>query len=58
MKVQFAALLAALSIGAVAAPAAAQSLPPFATTKVEGTDNVYIFRNAAIRRCSSSPRPA
>ncbi len=45
MKIQFAAVLAALSIGAFVAPAAAQSPPPFATTKVEGTDNVYIFRN-------------
>ncbi len=42
--IQFAAVLAALSIGAIA-PATAQSPPPFATTKVEGTDNVYIFRN-------------
>ena len=25
-------------------PAAAPAPPPFATTKVEGTDNVYIFR--------------
>jgi glyoxylase-like metal-dependent hydrolase (beta-lactamase superfamily II) len=30
---------------APAAPAAAPMQPPFATTKVEGTDNVYIFRN-------------
>ena len=55
MKVQLAAAkflgakflgaLAALSAVAFAAPAAAQSPPPFATTKVEGTDNVYIFRN-------------
>ena len=30
---------------AIAVPAAAQTPPPFATTKVEGTDNVYIFRN-------------
>ena len=27
------------------APAAPPAPPPFATTKVEGTDNVYIFRN-------------
>src|SRR6266545_851054 len=27
------------------APAAQPSRPPFETTKVEGTDNVYIFRN-------------
>jgi hypothetical protein len=26
-------------------PAAAPSRPPIETTKVEGTDNVYIFRN-------------
>jgi glyoxylase-like metal-dependent hydrolase (beta-lactamase superfamily II) len=30
---------------APAAPSAAPAPPPFATTKVEGTDNVYIFRN-------------
>jgi len=30
--------------------------PPFATTKVEGTDGVYIFRTAARRRSSSSRR--
>jgi glyoxylase-like metal-dependent hydrolase (beta-lactamase superfamily II) len=40
----------AAAITAVAALAASPSLaqtppPPFATTKVEGTDNVYIFRN-------------
>ena len=34
-----------LALAAVAAqPAAAQTPPVFATTKVEGTDNVYIFR--------------
>jgi glyoxylase-like metal-dependent hydrolase (beta-lactamase superfamily II) len=39
-------LLAAASIaGALSAPAAAQGRPPIETTKVEGTDNVYIFRN-------------
>ncbi len=27
------------------APAPAAAPPPFATTKVDGTDNVYIFRN-------------
>ena len=39
-----AAALLALSLGA---PVQAQQpeRPPFATTKVEGTDNVYIFRN-------------
>jgi glyoxylase-like metal-dependent hydrolase (beta-lactamase superfamily II) len=39
--------LAALAMAsAIAAPAQAQQAapPPFATTKVEGTDNVYIFR--------------
>jgi glyoxylase-like metal-dependent hydrolase (beta-lactamase superfamily II) len=36
---------AALIAGALSAPTAAQSPPPIATTKVEGTDNVYIFRN-------------
>jgi glyoxylase-like metal-dependent hydrolase (beta-lactamase superfamily II) len=39
----FAATAAALL--ALCGPALAQSPPPFATTKVEGTDNVYIFRN-------------
>jgi len=36
------ALTAALTAGA-----AAQTPPPFATTKVDGTDNVYIFRYGA-----------
>src|SRR5258707_5094330 len=44
MKYPIAAALAALTVVALATPAAAQSPPPFATTKVEGTDNVYIFR--------------
>jgi glyoxylase-like metal-dependent hydrolase (beta-lactamase superfamily II) len=41
------ALLASVSLALLAAvgPATAQTPPPFATTKVEGTDNVYIFRN-------------
>src|SRR5262249_11871990 len=39
-------VLAAASIAAVlSGPAAAQNRPPIETTKVEGTDNVYIFRN-------------
>jgi glyoxylase-like metal-dependent hydrolase (beta-lactamase superfamily II) len=40
------ALLAAVAATAFAAPAAAQQpqRPTFQTTKVEGTDNVYIFR--------------
>jgi glyoxylase-like metal-dependent hydrolase (beta-lactamase superfamily II) len=37
-------LPAALVVAALSAPASAQQ-PAFATTKVEGTDNVYIFRN-------------
>src|SRR5262245_1281715 len=38
---------AVLLAGALGLTAQAQqpSSPPFATTKVEGTDNVYIFRN-------------
>jgi glyoxylase-like metal-dependent hydrolase (beta-lactamase superfamily II) len=36
---------AALLAAAFSGPAAAQGQPPFATTKVDGTDNVYIFRN-------------
>jgi glyoxylase-like metal-dependent hydrolase (beta-lactamase superfamily II) len=43
-RIAFAALAATATM-ALAGPAAAQSQPPFATTKVEGTDNVYIFRN-------------
>jgi glyoxylase-like metal-dependent hydrolase (beta-lactamase superfamily II) len=41
-----AAGLAALALAALTATAQAQAPtpPPFATTKVEGTDNVYIFR--------------
>ncbi len=41
------ALLSAQTAQAQTAPtpAPAASPPPFATTKVEGTDNVYIFRN-------------
>jgi glyoxylase-like metal-dependent hydrolase (beta-lactamase superfamily II) len=38
------AALAALSLG-FAAQAQQAERPPFATTKVDGTDNVYIFRN-------------
>lgn len=38
---------AAVALAAIATVTAAQqpARPPFATTKVEGTDNVYIFRN-------------
>jgi glyoxylase-like metal-dependent hydrolase (beta-lactamase superfamily II) len=44
-KIQVAGL-AALALAALTATAQAQAPtpPPFATTKVEGTDNVYIFR--------------
>lgn len=36
---------AAMAVAAALPAAAQQARPPFATTKVEGTDNVYIFRN-------------
>ena len=39
-----AALVAAGLLTIATAPPAAAQRPPFATTKVEGTDNVYIFR--------------
>src|SRR5688572_3690151 len=39
-----AALLVAVSLG-VAAHAQQPTPPPFATTKVDGTDGVYVFRN-------------
>ena len=39
-----AVVLAAACLGVVA-HAQQPSAPPFATTKVDGTDNVYIFRN-------------
>src|SRR5450631_2184206 len=45
MKYPIAAALAALTAVALSTPALAQGQPPIATTKVEGTDNVYIFRN-------------
>ena len=35
---------AMLALALMGGPAQAQQQPPFATTKVEGTDNVYIFR--------------
>ena len=46
LRIQFVGMTAALLAGALAAPAQAQqpAPPPFATTKVDGTDNVYIFR--------------
>ncbi len=39
-----AALFAAVCLGVVA-HAQQPAQPPFATTKVDGTDNVYVFRN-------------
>jgi glyoxylase-like metal-dependent hydrolase (beta-lactamase superfamily II) len=45
MLYQLALLLAAAITGTLSAPAGAQGRPPIATTKVDGTDNVYIFRN-------------
>ena len=48
-KYQFALLAgaAALTAAVLATPALTQQQqqPPFATTKVEGTDGIYIFRN-------------
>ena len=38
-------VLLAAAIAALSAPAAAQERPAIETTKVEGTENVYIFRN-------------
>ena len=38
-----AAVLAAICLGVVA-HAQQPAAPPFATTKVDGTDNVYVFR--------------
>jgi glyoxylase-like metal-dependent hydrolase (beta-lactamase superfamily II) len=46
MRTAFTAAIAALVIvGANAGYAQTPAPPPFATTKVEGTDNVYVFRN-------------
>jgi glyoxylase-like metal-dependent hydrolase (beta-lactamase superfamily II) len=39
-----AAGLAAIMTAALAATAQAQTPPPYAATKVDGTENVYIFR--------------
>jgi glyoxylase-like metal-dependent hydrolase (beta-lactamase superfamily II) len=44
VPVLLACLLAAPAIAQTAAPTPAPAPPLFATTKVEGTDNVYIFR--------------
>jgi glyoxylase-like metal-dependent hydrolase (beta-lactamase superfamily II) len=46
MRTAFTPAIAALAIvGASAGYAQTPAPPPFATTKVEGTDNVYVFRN-------------
>lgn len=44
MRIVLAAATAAIAV-VIGTAAQAQGQPPFATTKVEGTDNVYIFRN-------------
>jgi glyoxylase-like metal-dependent hydrolase (beta-lactamase superfamily II) len=44
MSRKFMTFCALAFTAALAAPASAQTPPTFATTKVEGTDNVYIFR--------------
>ncbi len=41
----FAAAILTIVIGASGTGAQQTGAPPFATTKVEGTDNVYVFRN-------------
>ena len=45
MRTAFAAAIAAVAAIAAGPSLAQTPAPPFATTKVEGTDNVYIFRN-------------
>jgi glyoxylase-like metal-dependent hydrolase (beta-lactamase superfamily II) len=46
MRLRIVIAAAALAVaGAAAVEAQTPATPPFATTKVEGTDNVYIFRN-------------
>ena len=47
------ALLAAAPVSAQTQPSPPSAPPPFATTKVEGTDNVYIFVIRATNRCLS-----
>ena len=56
---RFATAFVACLIAAAAVPAAAQApqAPPpplFSTTKVDGTDGVFIFRYQGHRPCSSS----
>lgn len=45
MRTAFAAAVTAVAVVAAGPGLAQTPPPPFATTKVEGTDNVYIFRN-------------
>ena len=45
MRTALAAALAVVATAAIGPSLAQTPPPPFATTKVEGTDNVYIFRN-------------
>jgi glyoxylase-like metal-dependent hydrolase (beta-lactamase superfamily II) len=45
MRTAFAATITAVAAIAAGPSLAQTPAPPFATTKVEGTDNVYIFRN-------------
>ena len=45
MRTAFAAAVTAVAVIAAGPSLAQTPAPPFATTKVEGTDNVYIFRN-------------
>ncbi len=45
MRTAFTAAIAAVATIAAGPSLAQTPAPPFATTKVEGTDNVYIFRN-------------
>jgi len=45
MRILLATACAALFATALSSPAYSQGQPQIATTKVEGTDNVYIFRN-------------
>ena len=45
MRTALAAAIAVVATAAIGPSLAQTPPPPFATTKVEGTDNVYIFRN-------------
>ena len=58
IRTAFTTVGALLLASALAMPAQAQQRPQIETKKVEGTENVYIFRTATISRSSSSRRPA